>query len=85
MTLALKCIVKFDGGGFWTNTVKGKRASCTANDRTAAERLAARLFGEGNATVEQQQSEPGDRDKYIASRWLLTGETVLSDQGPSHE
>lgn len=84
MTLALKCIVKFDGAGFWTNTVKGKRASCTANDRTAAERLAARLFGEGKATVEQQQSESGDSDRYIASRWLLTGEALLSDQEASH-
>ncbi|QCI14058.1 hypothetical protein E6B08_23120 [Pseudomonas putida] len=84
MTLALKCIVKFDGAGFWTNTVKGKRASCTANDRTAAERLADRLFGEGKATVKQQSSEPGDRDKYIASRWLLTGEALLSGQEQSH-
>jgi len=84
MTLALKCIVKFDGAGFWTNTVKGKRASCTANDRTAAERLGARLFGEGKATVTQQPSEPGDRDNYIASRWLLTGEALLSDQERSH-
>lgn len=84
MTLALKCIVKFDGAGFWTNTVKGKRASCTANDRTAAERLADRLFGEGKATVTEQPSEPGDRDKYIASRWLLTGEALLSDQEQSH-
>ena len=84
MTLAVKCVVKFDGAGFWTNTVKGKRASCTANDRTAAERLAARLFGEGKATVEQQQDEPGDRDKYIASRWILIGEAFLTDQEKGH-
>ncbi|WP_153789254.1 hypothetical protein [Pseudomonas sp. EMN2] len=80
MSLDLKCIVKFDGAGFWTNTVKGKRASCTSDDSTAVKRLAARLFGEGHATVKQLPAEAGDREKYIASRWLISGDH-LADQG----
>lgn len=76
MSIRLKCVVKFDGAGFWTNTVKGKRASCTSSDAIAAQRLADRLFGEGKAVVEQQPAEAGDREKYIASRWLMTGEDL---------
>ncbi|MBB4852619.1 hypothetical protein HNP41_006411, partial [Pseudomonas aeruginosa] len=46
-----QCIVKFDGAGFWTNTIKKQRATCTWSDKVAASRLAERLFGEDNAYI----------------------------------
>lgn len=45
-----QCIVKFDGAGFWTNTIQKQRATCTWSDKVAASRLAERLFGEDNAS-----------------------------------
>ncbi|PBW70950.1 putative protein CP12, partial [Pseudomonas aeruginosa] len=30
-----QCIVKFDGAGFWTNTIKKQRATCTWSDKVA--------------------------------------------------
>lgn len=80
MSIQLKCVVRFDGAGFWTNTVKGKRASCTSSDATAVQRLADRLFGEGKAVVEQLPTEAGDREKYIASRWLMNGEALAGGE-----
>lgn len=46
-----QCIVKFDGAGFWTNTINKQRATCTWSDKVAASRLAERLFGEDNAYI----------------------------------
>lgn len=73
-----ECVVKFDGAGFWTNTIKGKRASCAWSDETAARRLAERLFGEGQAVICKLPSQPGDREKHIESRWALF---ELKEQG----
>lgn len=34
-----QCIVKFDGAGFWTNTIQKQRATCTWSDKVAASAL----------------------------------------------
>lgn len=72
-----ECVVKFDGAGFFTNTVKGKRASCTWSDQIAAQRLADRLFGEGQGVIAKLPAQPGDKANYIESRWSLSGGRVV--------
>lgn len=42
-----QCIVKFDGAGFWTNTIKKQRATCTWSDKVAASRLAGTAVWRG--------------------------------------
>ena len=71
--ISRECVVKFDGAGFFTNTVKGKRASCTWSDEVAAQRLADRLFGEGQGVIAKLPGQPGDKANYIESCWFLSG------------
>ena len=79
-TSSLQCIVKFDGAGFFTNTVKGKRATCTWSDEVAAQRLADRLFGEGQGMITKLPEQAGDKAKYIESRWKLSGSALQENQ-----
>ncbi|SFY07913.1 hypothetical protein [Azotobacter vinelandii] len=84
-----QCVVRFDGAGFFTNTVKGKRASCSWSDEEAAKRLANRLFGEGHASISKLPSQPGDDENRIYSRWLLVGRSDpqpgVTEQPALHE
>ncbi|WP_374098717.1 hypothetical protein [Pseudomonas aeruginosa] len=64
-----QCIVKFDGAGFWTNTIKKQRATCTWSDKVAASRLAERLFGEDNAYITRMPAQAAhDRGRLSAQR-----------------
>ncbi|WP_313026689.1 hypothetical protein [Pseudomonas lopnurensis] len=74
------CVVKFDGAGFWTNTVKGKRATCTWSDRAAAQRLADRIFGVGLGLISQLPSQPNDHEKRIESRWKLSSSDLQENE-----
>lgn len=67
-----QCIVKFDGAGFWTNTIKKQRATCTWSDKVAASRLDERLFGEDNAYITRMPAQAGDHEKRVESRWELS-------------
>lgn len=71
-----ECVVKFDGAGFFTNTVKSKRASCTWSDEVAAQRLADRLFGVGQGLITKLPEQPDDKANYIESRWTLTSSSL---------
>lgn len=45
MLKPLEIRVRYSGGAYNTNRIKGETASSTSDARTAAERLAGKLFG----------------------------------------
>ncbi len=75
-----QCIVKFDGAGFWTNTIKKQRATCTWSDKVAASRLDERLFGEDNAYITRMPAQAGRPRK---ARREPLGAVLWQSQGGS--
>jgi hypothetical protein len=53
MKTAPDIYVKCTGGDYLTNTIQGKRASCTHSADEAARRLAAKLYGDQPHSVEE--------------------------------
>lgn len=72
----LECLVRRDGDGYVTNTVKGKRASCTWSEDEAVLRLGTRLLGDQLDHVERMPSHPCDNETNIHSRWRIVGKEL---------
>lgn len=66
--------VRSAGGTYQTNTVQGMRASCTAGDKNAAQRLGEKLYGASLVTVEPL---PRGSDHTI-THWRLHAEPVYA-------
>lgn len=64
--------VRSANGTYQTNTVQGMRASCTAGDRQAAQRLGEKLYGASLLTVEPL---PRGSDHNL-THWRLHAEPV---------
>lgn len=65
-------IVRSTGGTYLTSTVRGHKASCTAGEKQAAERLGEKLYGASLVTVEQL---PRGND-HCVTYWRLHAEPV---------
>lgn len=64
--------VRSTGGTYLTSTVRGQKASCTAGEKQAAERLGEKLYGASLVTVEQL---PRGSD-HNTTHWRLHAEPV---------
>lgn len=69
--MELECIVKSQIGAYVTNTIRGKRVSCTHSADEAARRLGVKLLGKGLSHVER--IEDRDDDRSGVSRWRIVG------------
>lgn len=61
--------VRKDGDGYVTNTVRGKRVSCTHDYEYPVKRLAEKLFPGQSSNVERLPSTPVGR---LHSKWRIT-------------
>lgn len=77
--IPVETLVRMDGDGYITATVRGKRAACTWSDDEAVRRLGTKLFAEHLDHVERLPDQPGDRDARIYSRWRIVPKEVLHE------
>lgn len=66
--------VRSTGGTYLTSTVRGQKASCTAGEKQAAERLGDKLYGASLVTVEPLPHG----NTHGVTRWRLHAEPVTA-------
>lgn len=70
-------LVRMQGDGYVTATVKGKRSSCTSSAREAVLSLGRKVFQDHFDQAECLPGQPGDHDSRIHSRWRITPKEVV--------
>lgn len=70
----VEVVVRQDSiAGYVTSTVRGKRCSCTHDDKYAVERLAEKLFPGQSTKIERIECTPAGR---LHSKWRITVEAA---------